>query len=126
MLKFYTALVFVFFSFFVSAQDENIDTINPDEAIDTTYVTSGYVVIDSDTLFSINNALGSFSPTERAEAINARLKQLEKELSIDKEAFKIAEDVHYSMILYKDMPILSVSNEDALIENHFQSGNNQM
>lgn len=121
MLKFYTSIVFVFFLLFVSAQNETIDNNKPDEAVDTTFEKPGYVILDSDTLFTINTALGSFSPTERADAINARLKQLEKELSIDNEAFKIAEDVHYSMILYKDMPILSVSDQDALYGNASRS-----
>jgi len=100
-------------AFSLLAQEEDSVVLSQQAVIDSIFVEPGYVMLDNDTLFKISNNLGPYSAIERAEAINKRLKQLDKLPRIESDSFQVVNDVEYSMILYMDMPIMSISNEDA-------------
>ena len=121
MVKLYFIVFLTFCALLLSAQNEPLQTNNARETVDTATNKPGYVIAGADTLFSINTALGSFSAVERAAAVNKRLKQLKNELSINVEDFSLVEEAHYSMILYNDLPLLSVSDEDAITANTSRS-----
>jgi len=76
----------------------------------------GYVVLNEDTLFTIKAQLGRFSPVNRAETITKRLKQLKKMPRIVVDSFAVITDVNYSIIMYNDFIIMSISGDDVRAE----------
>lgn len=78
--------------------------------------TIGYPVMGffSDTLFLLYSKLGSFSPKERAEAVNKRLERLGGNINFDENSLTVenAETTHD--ILMDESVIMSVTETDAL------------
>jgi small-conductance mechanosensitive channel len=102
--------------FSLSAQQQDSTPTNQLNVPDKVGVEPGYVTLEKDTLFEIKNGVGTYTPKERAEAISTRLKQLDKLPLVSMDSFQIMTDVYYSMILYGDMPVMSISNEDAVFQ----------
>jgi len=114
--KFYSFLLILFLSLQISAQEDTTQTANQvsNRTIDTQEY--GYVVFNHDTLFVLKANLGPITPKERAELINKRLEQLRKENLALADSFQIVDVELYSMLTYKDAPILSLSDQDARLE----------
>jgi small-conductance mechanosensitive channel len=73
------------------------------------------VVFNSDTLFYMKAKSGSFSPSERASAISARIKNIAETLYFSKDSLKITTEENYSDISYGETVIVSVNDKDAII-----------
>ena len=117
MLKFYISFFFTCFIISASAQNE-VSVYNPiTEKIDSSSILPGYVILGNDTLFTIYSNLGPFTAKDRAKTISKRLIQLSGEPQVDVDSFLIIEDVAYSTIFYKDMPVVSISDTDATRQN---------
>lgn len=84
--------------------------------------TRGYPVVGffGDTLFLLHNKLGSFSPAERAEAINRRLKSLSGIMGFQEDSLKLERTETTFDIVHADRVIISVSQDDALWEDTTQ------
>jgi small-conductance mechanosensitive channel len=73
-----------------------------------------YVILDNDTLFQIKASLGPYFPHERVERINERLAKFVKfNTNSNPDFFSISEANNYSVISYKELPILSLGIADA-------------
>ena len=77
-----------------------------------------YVVFEKDTLFTLSENLGAYSPQERANAITARLDDLAGNIIIVEDSFSIFETDESILINYKDAVIMSVTDKDAKSEGH--------
>jgi len=100
----------------LTAQQNDTASVENQTSNDFSLPEYGYVVLNNDTLFAIKTQLGRFSPIDRAEAISKRLKQLKKMPRIVIDSFAVMSDVNYSMIMYNDMIIMTVGNEDVYAE----------
>ncbi len=130
MKQTYSLLIFLLISLFsfnkTSAQTN--DSTLTDSATNEIAVTdtgkktmnnlSDYVILGKDSLFQVKTDLGPYSPQDRVEIINKRLYNLsELGNELNPELFTISESNNYSIISYKDFPILSIGEADAKIEN---------
>lgn len=70
----------------------------------------------NDTLFSICTKHGSFSSAERAEAVNKRLKALSSKDNFSEKNLKLDTVENSIDIVYEDIIITTVSNEDARLK----------
>ena len=77
-----------------------------------------YVIFEDDTLFTLSENLGPFSPQERANAITERLDDLAEDLIIVEDSFHIIETEESTLVNYKDAVIMSVTDKDAKSEGH--------
>lgn len=77
-----------------------------------------YVVFEDDTLFTLSNNIGPFTAQERANAVSKRLKKLAKDLTILEDSFYVYDIKGYTLINYKKLILLSVSDEDAKAAGH--------
>ena len=77
-----------------------------------------YVTFEDDTLFILSETLGPFSPQERANAITVRLDDLADNIIIVEDSFNIFETDEATLINYKDIVIMSVTNKDAENKGH--------
>lgn len=109
--KYFPIFLFLLWLNFGVAQDflngklsDSISAFNQDKV---------YVTLEGDTLFEIGENLGSFSPTERADAIADRLDDLVRNISEVQDSFNITEDNGLSLISYKEIVIMSISDKDA-------------
>jgi small-conductance mechanosensitive channel len=75
------------------------------------------VFLGQDTLFYIYAKLGSFSPKERADALNKRLLNLSKDFFFNGDSLSIIPADLTTDIVYKENVIKSVSEMDAIWEN---------
>lgn len=94
---------------------QNSDSI-PISAQDSTLIQKyqgEYVVFNGDSLFLIERNLGPYRPLERAQAISDRLGHLAEEFTINVDSFHISDVNNYSIISYKDFPLMSISEADA-------------
>lgn len=117
LLKIYTILMFLFFGVQLFAQEA--DSVQNAVSQPSNIITKdhGYVIFNEDTLFLLKTNLGSISPKERAELINNRLAKLHRENLVLDDSFRIADVEFYSILMYKDSPIMSVSDADAHLAN---------
>jgi len=76
-----------------------------------------YITFQQDSLFAVGAYLGPYSPAERAQNISERLERLVHEYRITADSFKIIDKHNYSIILYRDFPLMSVSEADAELQN---------
>ncbi|MEN8249408.1 MAG: hypothetical protein ABFS32_10790, partial [Bacteroidota bacterium] len=86
------------------------DTINTESAPSDTLLTepSTLVVFESDTLFTLTESLGPFSPYERASAITLRLEKLAGNLLVvHADSFNITEENETVLINYSNTPLMS-------------------
>ncbi len=115
-LKLYFFLIIYFLGFQLSAQEDSTQNAIPqiDKAVKSDEF--GYVLFNHDTLFTLKTNLGPIAPKERAELINNRLAQLRKENLALSDSLQIIEVELYSILSYKDAPILSISDQDASLE----------
>jgi small-conductance mechanosensitive channel len=79
---------------------------------------SGFpVILGEDTLLFVYAKLGSFSPRERAEALNKRLISLSKDYLFSTDSLKIISSDMTTDIVFKETVVKSVSEMDAIWEN---------
>lgn len=95
------------------AQSGNTDTLNSADAATTSTGEIYYVKYNQDTLFGLQAGIGSFTAKERAGHLEGRLNQLKKLDRIFLDSLYLATDYDFSVIFYRDQPILYVSQEDA-------------
>lgn len=92
------------------AQDSTtVDT----NKIDSVARNIAFVIFEDDTLFTLSENLGPFSPQERANAITSRLDDLADNIIIVEDSFNIIETDESTLINYKDNVIMSVTDKDA-------------
>jgi len=115
-LKLYFSILIFLLGLQLSAQEDSISNSNINPVTNLQTEEYGYVIFNHDTLFTIKTSLGPIVPKERAELINKRLEQLQKENLALADSFQIIEVELYSILTYKDAPILSISDQDARIE----------
>ncbi|MEP6464864.1 MAG: mechanosensitive ion channel domain-containing protein [Parafilimonas sp.] len=79
----------------------------------------GYAVVPflKDTLFSIYNKVGSLSPKDRADAIDDRIKKLAGDYYFRPDSINIVANETTDDIVFGEMIIMSVSENDALWQN---------
>lgn len=78
-------------------------------------ISQGFAVSPfQDTLFFLYTKIGPFSPRERAARINKNIYALYKENTYDSSALKVVEGEATLDILYKDVPLMSIADMDAL------------
>ena len=70
----------------------------------------------NDTLFLVHVKLGSFSPLERAEAINRRIRKLPENLNFHRDSLKVLANEASFDIVYQDNTIVTITENDALWE----------
>lgn len=99
------------------AQDTGIvdpavsDTILPDQI--------AYVIFEDDTLFTLSENLGPFTPQERVDAISDRLDGLaENIIIISPDSFNIEETDESVLIKYRDVVLMSITERDARKEGY--------
>lgn len=72
------------------------------------------IVFIEDTLFNIYNRLGSFSPSERAKAIEGRIEDLGSDFFYNPDSLLAVKVEHVLDLMYNDKIILTISEDDAL------------
>jgi small-conductance mechanosensitive channel len=92
------------------AQDST--TVNTNK-VDSVSRNIAFVIFEDDTLFTLSENLGPFSPQERANAITDRLDDLADNIIIVEDSFNIIETDESTLINYKDNVIMSVTDKDA-------------
>lgn len=75
------------------------------------------IILNSDTLFFINNNIGTFSAKRRAEEINKNISILAKDDTIDYKLIRIKENLGNADVLIKDKIIFTITDLDAANEN---------
>jgi len=71
------------------------------------------IVVDGRTLFYVQERELSFSPTDRAAAIQARIERIYRDVKHDPASIKIAESDESTDIVAGDLIVMSVTNRDA-------------
>ena len=71
------------------------------------------VLPPADTLFRVYGRVGSFSPSERAEAIERRLQVLLKDPLFSSDSLAVVDTEQDTQIMYADTHVLSVGNAEA-------------
>ena len=99
------------------AFSQDSTTINTN-IVDSVAGNIAYVIFEDDTLFILTENLGPFSPQERANAITERLDDLAEDLIIVEDSFNIVKTDESTLINYKDIVIMSVTDKDAKSEGH--------
>jgi len=80
-------------------------------------ITGFPVFLGRDTLFFVYAKMGSFSPKERADALNTRLMNLSKDYFFNGDSLKVIPGDLTTDIMFKENVIKSVSEMDAVWEN---------
>ncbi len=108
-------VIFLLASCFSFSQDStnNVKAINKIDSLNQV----GYVVFMEDTLFQIKYGLGPFSVEDRARAIEKKLMDIAGEFEFSVDSISIFHYGGLSLIQYKKTIIMSLSDEDAKIEN---------
>jgi len=103
----YTLLVFVMLSItgFTQHQAATSDSLSIEPA---------KVVFMNDTLFTLTQYSGAFSPEERAEFIKKRLDIVSEDYTAATDSFNIVKTNKANLIKFKDKIIMSVSAQDAI------------
>lgn len=81
--------------------------------------TKGYPVVGffKDTLFVLYSKLGSFSPKERADAVNRRIEKLGSDITFNKNSLKVVNAETSEDIVLDEVIIMSITESDALWNN---------
>lgn len=81
--------------------------------------TKGYPVVGffNDTLFVLYSNLGSFSPKERAEAVNKRIEKLGSDINFNENSLKVVNAETSENIVLDEVIIMSITETDALWSN---------
>src|SRR5690554_3780528 len=81
--------------------------------------TKGYPVVGffNDTLFVLYSNLGSFSPKERAEAVNKRIEKLGSDINFNENSLKAVNAETSEDIVLDEVIIMSITETDALWNN---------
>lgn len=116
-MKIHLILLFLIFGLQLRAQDTTSATSDIEDSVVNNPKDFGYVIFNQDTLFVLKANLGPISPVDRAEIVNKRLAQIYKENLMLTDSFNIIDVKLYSMLTYRDMPILSLSDQDAILVN---------
>ncbi len=108
-------VIFLLASYFSFSQDStnNVKAINKIDSLNQ----AGYVVFMEDTLFQIKYGLGPFSAEDRAQSIEKKLKDITGEFEFSTDSISTFQHSGLSLIQYKKTIIMSISDEDAMIEN---------
>jgi len=113
-------IIALFILFLVLNQLPGQNTIKPitsePDSADQDY--SAYVIFKNDTLFPIKSSVGPFDPHERAELINKKLKNLSRDLIEVEDSFSVQNIDGHTIILYKKLMIMSITNADAKASGH--------
>ncbi|MBC7417570.1 MAG: mechanosensitive ion channel family protein [Pedobacter sp.] len=75
------------------------------------------VKFDRDTLFYLYAKLGSFTASDRADALTIRMKQVGEDLAFQKDSIAILQAEQTLDLVYKNKLLISVSEQDALWTN---------
>ena len=113
-MKKFGTLVLFFFLLSVSlsfAQDTVTNAVNKS---DTAVSNIAYVVFDGDTLFSLSEYQGAFSPQERVDAIVHRLEEIVDNNINIVDSLRVEDVNNASLIFYEDAVIMSVTDLDAV------------
>lgn len=78
------------------------------------FVKGAPVVFHRDTLFNIYTRQGSFSASDRAEAVARRLTRLTDDPGFDTDSIKVVSAEQTTDLIFKNTLLMSVSDEDAL------------
>ncbi len=90
------------------------DTIVSDTVQQIQDEQASYVVLGDDSLFQINLHLGPYSTEERAAVISGRIQKLvANEKKIVTDSFKISDINNFSVIVYKNNPLVYIGTADA-------------
>ena len=73
------------------------------------------VVPFRDTLFFINAGIGTFSPKDRAMSIAEKIRNMSKDVSFNADSLNIIADGGYIEIAYRDLIIMTITENDAKI-----------
>ncbi|MEN8224445.1 MAG: mechanosensitive ion channel family protein [Bacteroidota bacterium] len=73
---------------------------------------TAWVYLKGDSLFMIRNSLGPFSAVERAEMISRHLRDIYEEMEVVEDSFSISNESNTSIILYKGVPIMGITDKD--------------
>ena len=108
-------VIFLLASYFSFSQDStnNVKAINKIDSLNQV----GYVVFMEDTLFQIKYGLGPFSVEDRVRAIEKKLMDIAGEFEFSVDSISVSDHGGLSLIQYKKTIIMSLSDEDAKIEN---------
>lgn len=98
----------------VAAKKAHIDSMR---ASVKGYAVTGFF---DDTLFLVYGHLGSFSAADRAIAIKQRINTLADKLLFSKDSLQIEDAEYHTNIVYKDVVLMSISENDALWNNTSQ------
>jgi small-conductance mechanosensitive channel len=112
MHKFYIILIIIHLlaSTYITAQDTTTINYNQSDSIPANVA---WVIFEKDSLFTINQFLGAYSPQERAEAISKRLEEIAAYTFQVEDSFNIVKTPESLLIRYKDKVIMSVTESDA-------------
>jgi len=78
------------------------------------------VVVFGDTLFYLKTRVGSFTPKERAEKIAKRIEHLCDDYTYKSEKLKVVAEGNHYVVMYGDIIIVTISNEEAEANNSNQ------
>ncbi len=92
---------------------QNNNTINATSENTSILEETGYVIFREDTLFTLSENIGPFSPQDRANAITSRLDGLANNIIMIEDSFNIVNTSKNAFIKYKEVMIMSVTQKDA-------------
>ncbi|MAK36507.1 MAG: transmembrane ion channel [Flavobacteriaceae bacterium] len=106
----------------LSAQEDVLLERKKEEIANLRKSTKGYPVIGffKDTLFLVHTKLGSFSASERSDAISRRIKKLPDYPDFSSDSLKVVEAETTFDVTYGEDIVMSVSQNDALWEDSTQ------
>tara|TARA_R110002072_G_scaffold192257_2_gene349253 strand:+ start:22720 stop:24588 length:1869 start_codon:yes stop_codon:yes gene_type:complete len=106
----------------LSAQEDVLLQRKKEEIANLRKSTKGYPVIGffKDTLFLVHTKLGSFSASERSDAISRRIKKLPDYPNFSTDSLKVEEAETTFDVTYGEDIVMSVSQNDALWEDSTQ------
>jgi len=112
MHKFYIVIFIIHLlsGTYVFAQDT---TIVSNGQPDSLPANTSWVIFEKDSLFTINQFLGAYSPKERAEAISNRLEEIAAYTFQVEDSFNLVKTPESILLRYKDKVIMSVTESDA-------------
>ncbi len=110
MIRYLLGFSLLFFTLLSFSQTEDSITVKKHYTFSTA---PAYVTLENDTLFEIVTGIGAFDPDDRARTISRKLGNLAAGLLRVEDSFQIVVLKDYSVIRYKDVVLMSVSEEDA-------------
>ncbi|MGY3052871.1 small-conductance mechanosensitive channel [Pedobacter sp. UYEF25] len=100
-------------------KQDSIHLVKQKQKIDSLrkFVKAFPVKFDRDTLFYLYAKLGSFTASDRADALTVRMKQVSEDLAFNKDSIAILPAEQTLDLVYKNKLLISVSEQDALWTN---------